>query len=243
MGRQLSKRASELGTPDAWILARMEWDVFGTLTWAEVPPRSVQDKCVAELIRRVARHVYKSTQLDILWAVRHEEGEATGRDHFHILIGAHQNAPHSNKHTIANQIKFIWENEVKKTLKSNAYRPCVGYADIRAYDSSKSGAEYICKPALSARDFYELQKFNDGFKRVESADATAVSLGPRLILEIAKVRNRSNKIRGFARFLREWKQRNVGSKRVRSDVKKYQVLPSQVTFKHPADDETCRTYV
>ena len=96
MGRQLSKRASELGTPDAWILARMEWDIFGTLTWAEVPPKSVQDKCVAELIRRVARHVYKSTQLDILWAVRHEEGEATGRDHFHILIGAHQNAPHSN---------------------------------------------------------------------------------------------------------------------------------------------------
>ena len=78
---------------------------------------------------------------------------------------------------------------------------------------------------------------------MESADATAVSLGPRLILEIAKLRNRSNKIRGFARFLREWKQRNVGSKRARSDVKKYTILPKQDLFKHPADDETCRTYV
>ena len=241
MGEYLSKRSSELGTPDAWILARMEWDIFGTLTWADVPPKSVQEKCVAELIRRVAKQVYKGTHLDILWAVRYEQGEATGRDHYHLLIGAYRNAPHTNKYTLANQIKHIWENDVKKN--KTKYKPCVGHADIRPYDSSKSGAEYICKPALSARDFYELQKFNDGFKRVEFADATAVSLGPRLILEIAKMRNKSHKIRGFARFLREWKQRNVGSKRVRSDVKKYQVLPSQDTLKHPADDTTCRLYV
>jgi hypothetical protein len=241
-GRVLTKRPSELGTPDAWILARMEWDIFGTLTWAEVPPKSVQEKCVAELIRRVAKQVYKKSSLDILWAVRYEEGESTGRAHYHILIGAYKDAPHTNKHTFAAQIKHIWENDVRENRYKN-YRDCVGHADIRPYDSSKSGAEYICKPALSARDFYELQKFNDGFKAVEYCDATAVSLGPRLVLEIAKARSKSHKIRGFARFLREWKQRNVGSKRVRSDVKKYQILPSQVTFKHPADDETCRTYV
>ena len=147
----------------------------------------------------------------------------------------------TNKHTKAHQIKHIWENDVKNN--KTKYKPCVGHADIRPYDSSKSGAEYICKPALSARDFYELQKFNDGFKRVEFADATAVSLGPRLILEIAKMRNKSHKIRGFARFLREWKQRNVGAKRTAKKTKtKYQVMPSN-PYPHPADDETCRIYV
>lgn len=240
MGRSLSRRPSELGTPDSWILARMEWDIFGTLTWADVPPQSVQEKCIAELTRRVAKQVYKGSTLDILWAFRYEEGEKTGRPHWHCLFGAYQNAPTSNKTTIAKQIKHIWENDVKQN--KTKYKPCVGFADIRGYDSTKAGAEYICKPALSARDFYELQKFNDGFKNREHFDATAVSLGPRLILEIAKMRNKSYKIRGFARFLRAWKQRNVGSKRASSDVKKYAVLPRNDAFKHPADDETSRVY-
>ena len=240
MGRALSKRASELGTPDAWILARMEWDIFGTLTWAEVPPKSVQEKCVAELIRRVSKQVYKKSHLDILWAIRYEQGESTGRDHYHILIGAYRDAPHTNKHTLANQIKHIWENECREN--QTRYKPCVGHADIRPYDSSKPGAEYICKPALSARDFYELQKFNDGFKKVEYCDATAVSLGPRLILEIAKLRTKSHKGRGFARFLREWRARHVGAKSTAHDVTKYTILPKQDLFKHPADDTTCRLY-
>ena len=241
MGRSLDRRPSELGTPDSWILARMEWDIFGTLTWAEVPPRSVQEKCIAEFTRRVAKQVYKvPSTLDLLWGYRYEEGEKTGRPHWHCLIGAHQKAPTSNKTTIAKQIKHIWENDVKQN--KTKYKPCVGFADVRAYDSSKAGAEYICKPALSARDFYELQKFNDGFKNREFFDATAVSLGPRLILEIAKMRNKSHKIRGFARFLRAWKQRNVGAKSTAHKTTKYQILPSQDTFKHPADDETSRVY-
>ena len=241
--QRLSRRSEELGTPDAWCLAREEWDVFGTLTWGVVPPLSVQEKCLAELIRRVSKQVYHvASHLDILYGIRYEIGEKTGRMHCHIVIGAYRNQPTTNKTIIANQIKHIWENEVKATL-TRAHKPCVGFADIRKYDSSKAGAEYICKPALSARDFYELNKFHDGFKLSDGSDATRVSLGPRLLLEIAKRRRgRSHKVPGFARFLREWKQRNLNPKRVSHNTTKYRVLPHQAGFIHPAYDETLRLY-
>ena len=242
MERNLTRRTEELGTPDSWILGKVEWDVFCTFTWADVPPLSVQQKFIAELTRRIAKQVYKvPSHLDLMYGYRYEEGESTGRPHWHALIGAHKNRS-TNKHTIAHQIKHIWEHEVKGTLKSNAYRPCVGHADVRSYDSSKAGAEYICKAALSARDFYELQKFHDGFKSYGS-EASRVSLGPRLILEIAKIKNKSHKVPGFARFLRKWKQRNLGAKSASlKKTKKYHIRPVQDWYKHPADDETTRAY-
>ena len=240
MAENLSHRSSELGTPDSWVLGKFEFDIFGTLTWANVPPLSVQEKCIAELTRRIAKQVYHvpSTN-DFLWAYRHEIGEKTGRPHWHMVIGAHRNPPTTNKTTIANQIKHIWETEVKQN-QNKKFKPCVGFADVRKYDSSKAGADYICKPALSARDYYELQKFHDGFKYAEGCDATRVSLGPRLVLEIAK--RRSHKFPGFARFLRTWKQRNLGSKRVSHNTTKYRILPNQDGFQHPGDDTTLRLY-
>ena len=242
--RSLTRRSEELSSPDAWILSKFEFDAFCTFTFTDpLPPLTVMYKCMMELVRRVAKQVYQVPNPNqYLYAFRFEVGEGTGRPHFHFLAGAYQHRPHTNKLTIARQIKHIWENEVKRTLKSNAYRPCVGYADCRPYDSSESGAEYICKPVLSARDFYEMQKFNDGFQRQAGDDATRVSLGSRLLLEIAKYRNKSNKVPGFARLLRTLKQRNVGSKRTAYDVKKYQVLPDQTSLVHPADDTAHRLY-
>ena len=70
MEAALLHRSSELGNPDSWMLGRIEWDVFGTLTWCEVPPRSVMNKCVTEFVRRVARQVYKKSPLDIMGAIR-----------------------------------------------------------------------------------------------------------------------------------------------------------------------------
>jgi hypothetical protein len=241
MERNLTRRTNELGTPDSWILGKVEWDAFCTFTWAVVPPPTVQEKCIAELTRRIAKQIYKvSSTNDFVWGFRYEEGESTGRPHWHALIGAYQNRS-TNKHIIAHQISHIWENEVKST-KSKKYRPCVGHAKVRAYDSSKAGAEYICKPALSARDFYELQKFHDGFKSYGS-EASRVSLGPRLILEIAKNKNKTHKVPGFARFLRTWKQRNLASKRGSSkSSRNYHVRPSSEWYKHPADDDTTRAY-
>ena len=239
MAENLSHRTSELGTPDSWVLGKFEFDIFGTLTWANVPPLSVQKKCTAELTRRIAKQVYHvNSTLDYLWAYRYEVGEKTGRPHWHVLMGAHR-TPTKNKTTVANQVKHIWENEVKQN-QNKKFKPCVGFADIRKYDSSKAGAEYICKPAISSRDFYELNKFHDGFKKSEGCDATRVSLGPRLVLEIAK--RRSHKFPGFARFLRTWKQRNLNPKRVSHKTTKYRVLPNQDAFTHPADDTTTRLY-
>ena len=243
MAEYLSHRTSELGTPESRVLGRFEFDIVGTLTWARVPPLSVQEKCNAELIRRVAKQVYHVPgHLDLLYGIRYEIGEKTGRHHNHIIIGAHRNQPTTNKTTIAHQIKHIWENQVKQ-LKDKRFRPCVGFADIRPYDSTKAGAEYICKPALSARDFYELQKFHDGFKLSDGSDATRVSLGPQLILEIAKIKNRRpNKVPGFARFLKDWKQRNLNPKRVSQKKQNYKVLPHQGSFEHPRYDPLTRLY-
>jgi len=241
--RSLTHRAEEVSSPDAWILTKFEFDTFGTLTFQDpLPPLMVMEKTVLELVRRVAKQVYQvPNPNEYLYAFRFEVGEGTGRPHYHFLTGAHRHRPHRNKHIIAHTIKHIWENDVRKTA-SNRYKPSVGYADVRPYDSSESGAEYICKPVLSARDFYEMQKFNDGFSRAAGDDATRVSLGSRLLLEIAKHRNRSNKVPGFARLLRTLKQRNVGSKRTAYDTKKYKILPDQTTFVHPADDTSSRLY-
>ena len=195
-----------------------------------------------ELIRRTAKQVYKVSSPDgYLYAFRFEIGERTGRPHYHFLTGPHHQRPHNNKDTIAYQIAHIWNNQVKAT-KSKRFKPCVGYCDIRAYDSSESGAEYICKPVLSARDFYEMEKFRDGFERAACDEGTRVSLGSRLLLEIAKYRNRTDKIPGFARLLRTLKQRNVGSKRAAHNTLKYQVLPDQTSLVHPADDTSRRLY-
>ena len=242
MAENLSRRTSELGSPDSWVLAKFEFDIFGTLTWANVPPLSVQEKCTAELTRRVAKQIYNVPDTNkYLWAYRYEIGEKLGRPHWHVLMGAKRNSA-KNKTTVSHQIKHIWENEVKQT-KDKKYKPCVGFADIRKYDSSKAGAEYICKPALSARDFYELNKFHDGFQLADGCDATRVSLGPLLLLEIAKRKNRRPyKVPGFARFLRAWKQRNHHSKRVSHETQKYKVLPYQDRFCHPADDSATRLY-
>ena len=157
MDQSLNHRTSELGTPDSWILGRIEWDVFCTFTWANVPPLTVQKQCIAELTRRIAKQVYKvPSHVQMHYGYRYEQGEATGRDHWHALFGSHQSTPTSNKTIIANQINHIWYNDVRNRI-SKKYKPCVGYADVRKYDSLKAGADYICKPALSARDFYELQ--------------------------------------------------------------------------------------
>lgn len=240
MERSLVHRSEELGTPDAWCLGRVEWDVFGTLTWREVPSRAVMQRCVVALIRRVAKQIYKKDHLDIYWAIRYEEGESTGRPHYHILLGSYKNGP-SNKHTIAHQVKHIWEKELVEVFKKD-YQSCVGYADCRAYDSSKAGAEYICKPALSARDYYELMKFHDGFNRGYGDDETTVSLGPRLVLELAKMRSKAHKGRGFARFLREWKQRNVGVKSTAKKTKDKYTIRRANPHKHPADFDGLRLY-
>ena len=242
--RSLTHRAEELTSPDAWILSKFEFDAFCTFTFTDpLPPLTVMYKCMMELVRRTAKQVYQVPNPNgYLYAFRYEVGEGTGRPHFHFLAGPYKHQPHTNKHTKAHQIKHIWEHEVKHTLKSNAYRPCCGYADCRAYDSRESGAEYICKPVLSARDFYEMQKFNDGFERHAEDDGSRVSLGSRLLLEIAKHRNKSNKVPGFARLLRTLKQRNVGAKSTAHKTTKYQVLPDQTTLVHPGDDTALRLY-
>ena len=240
--RSLTHRAEEFSSPDAWILSKFEWDVFGTLTFEDpIPPLSVIDKCGAEFIRRVAKHIYEvSNPNKYIWAMRYELGEKTGRPHFHFLTAPPRGAKRKNKKILAKQMEHIWYQEVRKRV-SKKYGPCVGFPKIRPYDSLKAGASYICKPAYSARDFYELSKFKDGFERHAEHDGARVSLGSLLLLEIAKYRNRSNKVPGFARFLRELKQRNVAAKSGPKD-KKYHILPDQTSLVHPADDTACRTY-
>lgn len=240
--RSLTHRAEEFSSPDAWVLARFEWDVFGTLTFKGFtpPPLSVMDSCCAEFIRRVGKEIYHVPSAhDYIWAVRYELGESTGRPHYHFLTAPPSGGERQNKIALASRMEHLWSNSVKRVLRRRS--SCVGFPKIRAYDSRKPGAAYICKPALSARDFYELSKFKDKFERHAETDGARVSLGSLLLREIAIHRSRSNKVPGLARFLRQLKQRNVAAKSGPKN-KKYHPLPDQTSFVHPNDDPLGRIY-
>jgi len=73
----------------AYTLARCrDWKVFATLTWkgASVPSPVTQRKMLFAHLYRVAK-LQKIPFRRLLWAVRQEKGEKTGRQHYHVLIG------------------------------------------------------------------------------------------------------------------------------------------------------------
>lgn len=219
--------------PDSYLLSKLDWDVFCTFTWKGTPPPySIQQRVVCELTRRVTNQVYhgKDPLWDLKWAIRYELGEKTLRPHWHAVIAGNK-TKHTNKHTAAAQIKYIWEDECARRrpgLRSN-----VGFAKVRAYDTNKPGAAYICKgTGLSEANLYELSKFRHGFEQGYGRESVTVLLAPSTLLELAK-RIRRNKSQGFARFLRDLR---TGSKQKPrwSRSKRSGSYVSPEKFEHPA---------
>jgi hypothetical protein len=124
-------------------LARIRWDVFGTLTFKGRVPR-----------RRLAyghawRHLRQAAELSerpyarLLIALREELGEQNGRFHFHYLLGG---TGTRNAITLSHRLEYGWTGQTGAMAK------------IRPYDHSQAGVAYITK-CLSGADVYEMNKF------------------------------------------------------------------------------------
>jgi len=134
----------------AYSLARINWDLFGTLTFTKsVPPTK-------RAFGMAWAHFYQAAKLvnrpygQLLIALRPELGEMFGRFHFHYLLGG---TLASNVITLAHTLEYKWAG----------FSGLGALSKIRAYDRTKAGVEYVTKclssGTLGANE-YELRKFN-----------------------------------------------------------------------------------
>jgi hypothetical protein len=136
-------KRSEVTTDYGITLARIQWDIFATLTFAGTVPRANMAYGLAfrwlQEIAKVCDVPYKR----LLIALRGEEGEFKGRFHFHCLVGG---TATRNYHTLQHQAEHLWK------VAAGGAR-----VDVRQYDRSLAGAEYVCK-CLGANK-YEVDKY------------------------------------------------------------------------------------
>ncbi|HEY3861298.1 MAG TPA: hypothetical protein VGO59_05360 [Verrucomicrobiae bacterium] len=105
--------------------------------WRDPIRRS--DRWLQELAKKCGRPYNR-----LLIALRGEEGEENGRFHFHCLVGGTLTR---NYHTLAHQAEWLWKIQTAGA-----------HVDVRQYDRSLAGAEYVVK-CLGANN-YELNKFS-----------------------------------------------------------------------------------
>lgn len=137
-------KKAEVGSAFAFTLARLEWDIFATLTFKGTLPRPAICYGMAYRWLRSIANAESVPYNHLLIALRGEEGEENGRFHFHCLVGGTSTR---NNHTMRFRSIQQW-----KIIAGN---PRV---DVREYNRVLAGAEYVCK-CLGA-NLYELNKFN-----------------------------------------------------------------------------------
>lgn len=125
-----------------YSLTLVRWAIFGGLTFqGRVPSASAAWGLVRESIMRTA-YVCHVKPRRLLWAVREERGDSTGRRHFHILIG---DVGKLNLITLCHQLEYEW-NQLTGA-----------FAKFRVYDRRLSGVDYICK----VMNLYEVGKYTN----------------------------------------------------------------------------------
>ena len=128
----------------AYTLSRIHWDTFNTLTFKNPVPRPAICYGMVwkwfQTISDFSGIPYKR----LLLGLRGEHGELGGRFHFHALVGG------TNTRNIKS-LSFFSEKSWRQITGNSI-------AEVRPYDRSLAGADYICK-CLGA-NAYELGKFN-----------------------------------------------------------------------------------
>jgi hypothetical protein len=127
----------------AYTLARVRWDVFGTLTFEGRVPRPAIAYGHAWRHFRQAAELAEQPYAQLLIALREELGEQNGRFHFHHLLGGTQTR---NAITLSHRLEHSWKGQTGAISK------------IRPYDDSQAGVAYVTK-CLSGADVYEMDKF------------------------------------------------------------------------------------
>jgi len=154
----------------AWSLSKIDWDTFSTLTFPDPVPR---EKIAYGMVWRWCRTLSEVSGVSynrLLISVRGEYGEQNGRFHFHVLVGG---TTARNITTFCHQSVFNW-----KAISN------MGRTDVRPYNRSLAGAEYICK-CLGA-NAYEVGKFN-------LADSVTLSKSVFKLLEVQRHREELNR--------------------------------------------------
>jgi hypothetical protein len=140
--------------PELFSLSLVQWQLFCTFTFKQ---SKLSEKVRLAMFFALARTQANNFGLHfkrMMWVLRRERGEATGRYHFHALFAGLP--PHVvNSGTCLATMK-IWE------------RIGGGFARVTEYNSQLDGVDYILKrgdeAVLSlarrwAGDYYELTKF------------------------------------------------------------------------------------
>jgi hypothetical protein len=133
----------------AYNLARVRWDMFGTLTFRSVPsPKRAFGRAWA--LMHYAAELCERPYSELLIVFRAELGEMMGRFHLHCLLGGTYTR---NEITLAHQLEHHWFG----LFGQGAIAKC------RAYDHKLAGVAYVTKcltqGTLGANE-YELRKFN-----------------------------------------------------------------------------------
>jgi hypothetical protein len=138
-------RRSEIGTDFGITLARVQWDLFATMTFAgrTVPHRSIAYGLAFRWLQELAKKCDRPYNR-LLIALRGEAGEENGRFHFHCLIGGTNTR---NYHTLIHQAEWLWK------IQAGGAR-----VEVRRYDRSLAGADYVVK--CLGGNAYELNKFS-----------------------------------------------------------------------------------
>lgn len=217
-----------VNNPISFNLNKIEWNYFGTLTFSKIPPRALQKKCIFHYLRLVSQAFgSKNWKWSIKWAVRHELGEMNGRPHFHFLLNVKDDDVWRNPTAACKMLEGIWEVEIAGSC---------GFAQVRTYDATKSGVEYIMKADqgwfTASANRYEIQKFY--FENIGNLDIPLL-VAPSVLWELAKRKSgsrgsdrRYNSV-GLAQFLRILKAEK--SKTKSNPERKYGAPPQK--FVHP----------
>ena len=134
-------------------------------------PDSHRQRMFFALLRTQARNFGVHFK-KLIWCLRIERGEATGRKHSHALIAGLP--PHSIHKKTCFAFKNLWEG-----LGG-------GMARVSVYSRSLAGADYILKgletvQSRHAGDYYELTKFGGSCDVTLSESILRVIEGRRLI--------------------------------------------------------------
>ena len=136
--------------PDAYVLSKVDWHYFGTLTYASVKPQYVRRSMTMALMYRIARMLSVRPNR-LLWVLRDEAGELNEREHHHFLIRLDDIRSTSKRTCFA--LDALWK------------KVGGGITDIRPYNQQLAGADYVTK-CLSGANEYELKKFNGSLNRL-----------------------------------------------------------------------------
>jgi hypothetical protein len=126
----------------AYSLARIRWDVFGTLTFRSVPTAKRAYGRAWALMRLGAKLVQRPYS-QLLIALRAELGEMTGRFHFHFLLGGTQTR---NAITLSHQLEHRWYGlfgQGRWPGVGHTTAPALGWPTLRSASVRGPGARMI----------------------------------------------------------------------------------------------------